>query len=159
MIERFLDFSAEVTAFTVFDLWGTGQAEAYFAMVVERAGTSTLGQLLDVYQAAPREPQHAREHHLRAQIFDDKKLGPIARNIIRMWYVGIWYSLPEEWHKVNGGHREKDIMVSAAAYTEGLLWPAIGAHPPGAKAPGYGSWTGPPEIPEAPAFLLPGGQR
>jgi hypothetical protein len=158
MIERFLDFSAEMTAFMVFDLWGTGQAEAYFTMAVERAGTSTLGQLLDVYQAAPREPQDAREHHLRAQIFDDKKLGPIARNIIKMWYVGIWYSLPEEWHKDNGGQREKDIMVSAAAYTEGLLWPAIGAHPPGAKAPGYGSWTGPPQSPEAPPFLLPGGK-
>ncbi|HYO83919.1 MAG TPA: hypothetical protein VES20_21125, partial [Bryobacteraceae bacterium] len=39
------------------------------------------------------------------------------------------------------------FMVSAAAYTEGLLWPAIGANPPGAKGPGYGSWALPPRVP------------
>ena len=36
--------------------------------------------------------------------------------------------------------------VTAASYQEGLLWPAIGANPPGAKAPGYGSWAQPPRI-------------
>jgi len=30
---------------------------------------------------------------------------------------------------------------------EGLLWTAIGAHPAGAKAPGYGSWAEQPRIP------------
>ena len=147
-----------MTAFTVFDLWGTGQAESYFATAVESVAPGTLGQLLDAYDAAPREPQGTREQYLRAKIFDDKKLGPIARNIIKMWYVGIWYVLPDEWYAAYGGHQKKDIMVSADAYTEGLLWPAIGANPPGAKAPGYGSWALPPQIPEAPAFLLPGGK-
>jgi hypothetical protein len=37
--------------------------------------------------------------------------------------------------------------VNESAYTEGLLWVAIGANPPGAKAPGYGSWARPPQIP------------
>lgn len=147
MIERFLDFSADVTAFTVFQLWGTGQAESYLATVVERVGPGTLEQLLDAYHAAASEPRGTREQYLRAKIFDDKKLGPVARNIIKMWYVGIWYKLPDDWYAAHGGCQEKDIMVSAAAYTEGLLWPAIGANPPGAKAPGYGSWAQPPQIP------------
>jgi hypothetical protein len=38
-------------------------------------------------------------------------------------------------------------VVSAASYTEGLLWPTIGANPNGAKAPGYASWAQPPRIP------------
>ena len=26
------------------------------------------------------------------------------------------------------------------------MWPAIGAHPTGAKAPGFASWVGPPVL-------------
>jgi len=36
--------------------------------------------------------------------------------------------------------------VSPASYTEGLLWPTIGANPPGAKAPGFGTWAYPPVL-------------
>ena len=151
-MQKFLEFSAEVTAFTIFELQGTGQEEAYLNAVVSVVGEDLLEQMLHKYQclganAAPL----TREELLRREIFGDEKLGPIARNIIKLWYVGIWYQLPREWSEAYGA-REKDInfMVSASAYTEGLLWPAIGANPPGAKAPGYGSWAYPPQIPPIP---------
>ena len=35
-----------------------------------------------------------------------------------------------------------------STYAQGLVWNAIGAHPQGAKMPGYGSWALPPTIPE-----------
>jgi hypothetical protein len=148
MIEKFLAFSADVTAFTVFELQGTGQAEAYFATVTAVVGRELVDQLLDAYDRVCSEEHTDRDFLLRREIFGDEKLGPIARNIIKLWYVGIWYELPHAWIEAFGA-REKDVefMVSAAAYTEGLLWPAIGANPPGAKAPGYGSWASRPQIP------------
>jgi hypothetical protein len=39
------------------------------------------------------------------------------------------------------------FTASNTSYTEGLLFKAIGANPPGAKALGYGSWALPPQIP------------
>lgn len=55
--------------------------------------------------------------------------GSGARRLIRLWYTGHW----------------DGAMVSAAAYRAGLLWRAIGVSPPGARPPGYGSWSLPPQ--------------
>lgn len=149
MIDRFLAFSAEITGFTVFELMGTGQAEAYFSRVTDVVGKGLRDQLLDAYDRVKCKALKERDFCLRREIFGDEKLGPIARNIIKLWYVGIWYELPHAWTEAFGP-REKNItfMVSASAYTEGLLWPAIGANPLGAKGPGYASWVDPPQIPQ-----------
>ena len=173
LLDRFVAFSAEATAFTAIDLWGTGQAADYLATVQDEAGDQILGDLLDA----------ARRGQLDDKVFGDDKLGPLARNIIKLWYSGVWYELPPQWAARFGapvravpaqrrpgqqgvaGHglsdskgpleqqgrqrtpaRTASYVVSPAAYTEGLLWRAIGAHPSGAKAPGYGSWAVPPVI-------------
>ena len=149
-LERFLALSAEVTAYPVFELRGTGMAEAYLATVEEVVGPQVLDTLLDRYDAAV----HAADGGgnlpdlLRRDLFSDPWLGPVARNLVKMWFVGIWYELPRAWTDAYGA-RQRNVMfsVSAAAYTEGLLWPSIGANPPGAKAPGYASWAQPPRIP------------
>lgn len=145
---KFLAFSSEVTAFSVFELEGTGQADAYFAAVQSVVGAAVLEELLDAYAAVRHLDDEQRPHALRREIFGDEKLGPIARNVVKLWYAGIWYQLPRSWTLAFGA-REKDttFTVSASAYPEGLMWRAVGAHPPGAKAPGYGSWAEPPTIP------------
>jgi len=144
--ERFLAFSSEVTAFTVFDLQGTGQAESYLSTVVRVVGEQTLSELLDAYAGTARRPRR-----LEADIFSSEKLGPIARNIIKLWYVGVWYSLPPEWIDSFGAlENDGTFTASSSAYPEGLLWRAIGANPPGARAPGYGSWAHAPIIPPIP---------
>jgi len=147
-MDSFLAFSAEVTAFSTFELQGTGQAQAYLDVIEEIVGPELLAQLLDRYRQLGPSSAPERQAQLRREIFGDPQLGPIARNVIKLWYVGIWYQLPRDWTAAYGA-REKDVtfMVSAAAYTEGLLWPAVGASPPGAKAPGYASWAEPPQIP------------
>jgi len=148
MMARFLDFSSEVADATVFTLLGTGQAEEYLSTVTGIVGEAVLNELLDAWDRVRGEPDDLREKSLRHQIFGDEKLGPIARNIVRLWYIGIWSELPRAWTESFGAlDKNVGFMVSAAAYTEGLLWPAIGASPPGAKAPGYGSWAQPPRIP------------
>jgi hypothetical protein len=160
--QRFLAFSSEVTAFTMFDLQGTGQAESYLSTVIRVIGEDQLTELLDAYDrvmhstrgneaSQPGGQRNARARALRAEVFSSEKLGPIARNIIKLWYVGVWYELPPEWSE-HFGMRENDgtFTASPQAYPEGLLWVAVGSNPPGAKAPGYGSWAGPPVIPPIP---------
>lgn len=150
-MEAFLAFSAEVTAFTAFQLRGTGMAGTYLDTVVRVVGAAIPDDLLRAHALAPHplgSDRASRDAHLRLAIFGDARLGPVARNIIKLWYLGIWYELPRAWIEAHGaGAANVKFMVSAQAYTEGLLWPAIGANPPGAKAPGYASWVGPPQIP------------
>jgi hypothetical protein len=151
-MERFLKFSSEVTAFSEFELRGTGQADAYLASIVEVVGHATVDELLDAYGRVGAETGAAREDLLRREIFSDDRLGPIARNVIKLWYVGIWYELPHAWQEQFGRlEHDRTHTISATAYTEGLLWPAMGANPPGAKAPGYATWTSPPQIPPIPS--------
>jgi hypothetical protein len=148
-LDRFLAFSAEATAFSVFDLHGTGLAHDYLVTVEQVVGSPLLDALLDRFDAvvaADGGPDGLRRH-----LLSDPLLGPVARNIVKLWYVGIWYELPRAWTDAYGAlARNVTFTVSAAAYTEGLLWRSIGANPPGAKAPGYGSWAQPPRIPAVP---------
>jgi hypothetical protein len=149
-LQAFVAFSAAVTGFTQFDLQGTGQADAYRSTVAEAVGDDVLAELLEAWGRVcdGAESESSLAQNLRRDIFSDPKLGPVGRNIIKLWYVGMWYALPPAWIEAFGV-REKNntFMVSASAYTAGMLWPAIGGNPPGAKGPGYGSWAEPPRIP------------
>jgi hypothetical protein len=150
-LDRFLDFSSVATAFTVFELRGTGMAADYLAIVDRVVGSAVTNQLLDAYDRVKAEAgttSAAPEDLIRREILSDPTLGPVARNVVKMWYVGNWYALPSAWSEANGARpADMTFTVSATAYTEGLLWPAIGANPPGAKPPGFGTWVGPPRIP------------
>ncbi len=144
-LSDFLDFSVEMTCFTRFELLGTGQAENY-AEAARAASGAAFDELLARYGTLKTGPDRIVD--LRHKILGDEYLGPVARAIIKMWYIGIWYELPRSWTEKFGARASNTSrMVTPAAYAEGLLWTAIGAHPPGAKAPGYGSWARPPSIP------------
>jgi hypothetical protein len=144
--QRFIDFSSEVTAFSAFDLYGTGQAPSYLSTVVRVVGEAVLAELLDAYDRTA-----GTAGALATEIFGDEKLGPVARNIIKLWYAGIWYELPSAWTESFGAlANDGTFTASSQAYPEGLLWRAIGANPPGAKAPGYGSWAFAPVFPPIP---------
>ncbi|MFH8976229.1 hypothetical protein [Streptomyces sp. NPDC017890] len=157
-LREFVKFSATVTGFSEFDLWGTGQAEVYYETVVNQEGPDAIQKVISADPSAvPADP--------------------VVKSIIKLWYVGVWYgpelagrmdvaawtapgrsgakpavpddSQPEgsqagEGRAHGGSGRTPPFVVSSDAYTEGLLWRAIGAHPSGAKAPGYGSWANPP---------------
>jgi len=149
-LTRFLALSSELTAYSVFDLRGTGLAEDYLDAVHAVVGGRVLDALLDRYDAAVASAANGTPltSILRRDLFGDAWLGPVARNIVKLWYVGIWFELPRAWTEAYGAlSKNVTFTVSAAAYIEGLLWPTIGANPPGAKAPGYGSWAQPPQIP------------
>lgn len=147
--EAFVKFSAELTAFTPVELWGTGMVDTYLKTIDKVVGEAVIDKLLSTYTAMVTvDEAEQRIALLRQNIFGCEYLGPIARAIIKLWYIGTWYKLPTAWHE-RFGVLENDItfVPSPNAYIEGLLWVAIGAHPAGAKAPGFGSWQAAPNIP------------
>lgn len=157
--DEFLLLSVDLTAFGETDLLGTGMAHDYLAKVRAACGDEVVTALLDAHRAVRADAGDAAsrsrtpldgdlfDRALRHRIFSDDRLGPVARNVIKLWYAGMWYALPPEWVDRYGPHTAAQTStVTAAAYQEGLLWRAIGANPPGAKAPGYGSWAQPPRI-------------
>jgi hypothetical protein len=148
----FLSLSATLTGYSRFRLLGTGQADLYLEAARDAVGDDALGELLTTYATVEAEAEAAGDETaldrgLRARILSDDKLGPIARNVIKMWFVGTWYQLPQEWRDVHAELKpDTTHVVTPASYTEGLLWPTIGANPPGAKGQGYASWVGPPAV-------------
>jgi hypothetical protein len=152
---RFIEFSAEVTAFSAFDLHGTGHAEIYRSVVTRVVGEKLLTELLDAYDRAVADSAdagaQARARGLAVEVFSDDKLGAIARNIIKLWYAGVWYELPDDWTDTYGAlPNDGTFTASPQAYPEALLWRAVGSNPPGARAPGYGSWAFQPVFPPIP---------
>jgi hypothetical protein len=149
LFEDFLELSVILTGFKKFRLFGTGQAVVYYDKIQEIIGEETVKELLstfkDIFESVSRQETEELHDLLRAKILSDAKLGPVARNIILLWYVGSWYQLPADW-RTSYGQNPSDVtfVLSPNSYTEGLLWPAIGAHPAGAKAQGFGSWASEP---------------
>lgn len=149
-LSDFLAFSTVVTGFDEFHLRGTGQAELYLATAQEIVGGQTVVELLDAFCDVSHGvggDAVAMQRGLRRSVLSDDKLGPVARAIIKLWYVGTWYELPVEWRASYGeGRFDRTFVVSSSSYVEGLIWPAIGANPAGAKPPGYGTWAAAPRI-------------
>lgn len=150
--DDFINFSVVVTGFSEFHLKGTDLANLYFENIRDIIGGDLFGELLETFDRLyPKNQENKNEsiltNRLRSEILGSEKLGPIARNIIKLWYVATWYQLPQSWRDIYGT-KEKDrtFIISPQAYQEGLLWPAIGVNPPGAKPPGYGTWSEPPLV-------------
>jgi hypothetical protein len=150
-LERFLELSAELTAFKVFELHGTGIAGDFMKTVEEIVGAAVLDAMLDIHGKLPKEGPNGldRKGVVSRELLGNSRVGPVARNIIKLWYTGTWNRLPSAWSERYGpAPRDRTFVVSPASYIEGLMWKAIGAHPAGAKGPGYGSWRHPPKIPD-----------
>ena len=149
-LKDFLALSVDLTAFPETDLLGTGLGGQYLAKVRAACTDAVVADLFAAHHAARAEAAGdptGLDRALRHRIFSDDRLGPVARNVIKLWYAGMWYGLPPEWTDTFGARTAAETStVTAASYQEGLLWRAIGANPPGAKAPGYGSWAQPPRI-------------
>jgi hypothetical protein len=92
---------------------------------------------------------------------DDTKF--LARSIVLLWYVGSWYepgdlknaaASPESVHAPI-----KQKVLSAKAYTQGLVWQIVGAHPMGYSNLQFGYWSrypGDPNDPNSPVeFFSP----
>lgn len=139
-VGEFLRVSVTLTGYDEYELLGTGMLEAYYDELLLIIGAREAGSLLGAFQGIDEGDEKA----FRKAILDDARYGPVARNVIRMWYLGAWTQLPREWRNSFGATSyDVDHVVSAAAYRASLVWPAAGTHPMGAKQQGYGSWAEP----------------
>lgn len=145
-LTKFLSLSVHLTGHAAERLTATGMVSLYLNTMTERVGAANVTALLAAFStqvAVSDEPDRA----VRILILGDARLGPMARNLIKLWYVGTWYEMPAAWREsFGGGLPDGDVIPTPAAYTEGLLWPTVGANPPGAKPFGYGIWAKPPRI-------------
>jgi hypothetical protein len=140
-LAKFLELSAALTGFSVVELQATGLGATYLDEVTAIVGDSIAVRLWATGSLAASWPGRP-ESQLRLRVLEDPDLGPVARNLIVLWYTGGWTQLPAAWRDRNGAStRDCDRVLSAEAFTGGLVWPAIHAHPPGARATGFASWV------------------
>jgi hypothetical protein len=134
----FLDLSVLLTGFSEAELKSTGLPDAFFKELGLVVGRPIRAAFLKA--ATP----------LKGGILQDVTWAPLARNVVRMWYVGQWQHMPVGWtanfSKADAAAydefgRDVDRVLSPDAYVEGLVWRAIGVNPPGARQPGFASWA------------------
>lgn len=142
--DRFLELSELLTGFGQVDLLGTGVAVEYLSTLEAVLPEGLLDDLLAAYEALPAGAE--RDAAVASTILSDPKLGPVARNVILLWYCGAWTALPDAWRAAYGSSPlDTNRVVSADAYLAGLQWVVARAHPAGAQQQGYGAWALPPD--------------
>jgi len=67
----------------------------------------------------------------------------LARSIVLLWYLGSWYEPRDLEANASPGtrHAISSEVVSAKAYTQGLVWEIAGAHPMGYSNLQFGYWS------------------
>lgn len=144
-VESFVSLSAVLTGYERVELLGTGLAGEYYSQVLAVVGPDITGDLLDIGTRILHEYGHveaARDAAVRQELLASPKFGPVARNIIQLWYWGSWIQLPPAWrHQYGTSLQDTTHFTSAEAYKQGLIWDAMRSHPQGAKQPGFGSWS------------------
>jgi hypothetical protein len=147
-LAQFLALSVVLTGFERVDLQGTGLLSTYyqtFTSIVRPEICQELWKRASTIIEQNRHDETALEAAIRREILASPELGPLAANIIQMWYTGSWIQLPLAWSSQYGtSPLDVTKVISAQAYTQSLIYNVIQAHPPGAKQPGFGSWSRPP---------------
>jgi hypothetical protein len=72
---------------------------------------------------------------------DDVKF--LARSIVLLWYLGAWYKPDDLKNHPDDlkNHKTLPQVISAKAYTQGLVWQIAGAHPMGYSNLQFGYWS------------------
>jgi hypothetical protein len=147
-LAHFLALSAVLTGFEQVELQGTGLAVTYyqaFTGIVRPEICEELWKLSSKIIDGNRHDEGALNKAIRREVLASLEFGPLAINIIQMWYLGSWIKLPVAWSKQFGTSAGDDTkVISAEAYKQSLIYDVMAAHPPGAKQPGFGSWSEPP---------------
>jgi hypothetical protein len=139
-IDRFLGLSTVLTGCSRLQLLGTAMTGDYLRTLDEILPAGMVDELLATFERLPAGSN--QEAEVAAQILDDPKLGPVARNLILLWYCGTWTPLPDPWRTAYGvSPLDTKRVVSATAYQVGLQWVVAGAHPAGAQQQGFGAWS------------------
>jgi len=118
----------------------------YFARA-KASDAATFGKLL---QVAKDHPLSATDILTAVNAGDDTKF--LARSIVLLWYLGSWYNPDDLKTNSTPGTRNfiPSQVVSAKAYTQGLVWQIAQAHPMGYSNLQFGYWSREPRDPNDP---------
>lgn len=136
----FVALSAALTGHALSELWQTGLVPAHLAELRRVIPAAVLDALARGGDAVAREGETA----LTAVLGDDD-IGPVARSLTALWYLGTWLPLPDAWRARHGEHPDdRPRVVSPEAHVDALVWDVLAAPPMGARGPGFGTWALPP---------------
>lgn len=138
--ELFLEISALLTGFNKTELQGTGMVATYYNCVA------------NVPQNTNYSNEDKKENNINVAFFfaevqeileqskgnEEKLTAAIASRLMpASAYNGLAQSIATLWYTGNWGAN----VVGSQSYIQGLMWNVAEAHPPGAKQPGFGSWS------------------
>jgi hypothetical protein len=135
MLNDFIAMSSTLTGMRDLE---RGVAEQYLVRISKDKEGGKLDELLKVFreiQAAGGDADEA----IRQRIMNDAALGPLAQQIIVLWYTSALHSQDEK------GKHLFDFPDDPNQYFSGLVWAAIRAHPLGLSGGYFGHWKYPPE--------------
>lgn len=146
---NFLQISVHLTGFSEIDLLGTGMLKTYMETCQRKTSENPASWPLFL-QKARKIIALKDQTGINAAIKNNLLAGELedlTKNVIKMWYLGNWY--PLIWNGESWEPKPKTLpeVISVNSYKEGLVWKAVETHPPGAKQPGFGSWSKPPHNP------------
>ncbi|REC62553.1 hypothetical protein DRF65_10720 [Chryseobacterium pennae] len=123
----FMTISAPLTGFTENELQSTGLAEIYYKHILGKIEKATFIEFLNISKNAIESSQTPDQLSaaISTQILSNPSTKKIAQDVITLWYLGTW----------------EGAYVNDLSYKEGLVWNIMQAHPPGAKQPGFKSWS------------------
>ena len=153
----FLRFCAEMTGYTAISLEGTGLVDLFQQLLETVIGENIARDLYGLAESILSIGDPAkREELIRTSILPSAIIWPVVSNLIGLWYLGAWNQLSPAWYAAAGlpvpgpGDAGQTHVPSASSYTEQLAYRTAGAHTPGAKPPGFGSWSIPPVVDAGP---------
>jgi len=118
----------------------------YFKFISVADKTSSFGKLLQI----ARDHRQSAEDIVAAVKASDDNAKFLARSIVLLWYLGSWYK-PEDLAKPPADAPIPSEVVSAKAYTQGLVWQIAQAHPMGYSNLQFGYWSREPVDPNDPS--------
>jgi hypothetical protein len=113
--------------------------DAYFAWITGHSAPATFRNLLQIAKDSSASPTN-----IIAKVNgSDDETKFLARSIVLLWYLGAWYRPDDLRANAAPGRRHAiaSKVVSAKAYTQGLVWLIAGAHPMGYSNLQFGYWS------------------
>jgi hypothetical protein len=129
--------------------------DTYFDWIRTHAAPAPFAKLLSFAKEKPSLSQ--AEIISRTKASDDTKF--LARSIVLLWYLGSWYEPDGPGGLKSAAASPESVakqkVLSAKAYTQGLIWQIIGAHPMGYSNLQFGYWSRDPHDPNNPDLFTP----
>ena len=125
----------------------------YFDWIKTHASPSSFAKLLQIAKESRKSPGDI----IPKVNGSDDATKFLARSIVLLWYLGSWYEPNDLKANASPGtrHAISSKVVSAKAYTQGLVWQIVGAHPMGYSNLQFGYWSRDPHDPNSVDLFSP----